>query len=79
MFNSGHLKQSFYIDAFSEMLEKELIKYIKNDSLLVYCTNKKRSEKIINQLLKLNYKGKIIYMQDGLNGWKQNNYPLEYD
>jgi len=79
MFNSGHLENSIYIDAFSEILENGLSKYTKNDSLLIYCSNQRRSETIIEKLIEMNFAGKIIYMQDGLNGWKQNNYPLKLE
>ncbi len=76
MFYSGHIENAIFIDAFSEEIHSFLINYTGCDTLVVYCTNQTRSEKIIDKLKKLDYQGKIIYMQDGINGWKNNDFPI---
>jgi rhodanese-related sulfurtransferase len=76
MFYSGHIKNAVFIDAFSQDLNKSLQKYLTKDTLIIYCTNNRRSEIIIENLKLLNYKGLIIYMQDGLNGWKENEFDI---
>ena len=76
MFYSGHIKNAVFIDAFSQDLNKSLQKYLAKDTLIIYCTNNRRSEIIIENLKLLNYKGLIIYMQDGLNGWKENEFDI---
>jgi rhodanese-related sulfurtransferase len=76
MFYSGHIKNAVFIDAFSQDLNKSLQKYLTEDTLIIYCTNNRRSEIIIENLKLLNYKGLIIYMQDGLNGWKENEFDI---
>lgn len=77
MFYSGHIENAKYINAFSETADKQLEQYLENDTLFVYCTNQRRSETIIDMLINLDFKGKIIYMQDGINGWKKNDFPVE--
>jgi rhodanese-related sulfurtransferase len=77
MFYSGHIKNAKYINAFSETAYKQLEQYLESDTLFIYCTNQRRSETIINMLIKLDFKGKIIYMQDGINGWKKNDFPVK--
>lgn len=77
MFYSGHIQNAVYIDAFSEQLTRFLEDYTDCDTLVVYCTNQTRSEMIIDKLIKLNYQGRILYMQDGITGWKNNGYAIE--
>jgi len=77
MFYSGHNINAVYIDAISDEVPRFLENYTNYDSLLVYCTNQTRSEMIIDKLKKLNYQGRIIYMQDGINGWKNNDFPIK--
>jgi rhodanese-related sulfurtransferase len=76
MFYSGDIKNAVFIDAFSQDLNKSLQKYLIEDTLFIYCTNNRRSGIIIKNLKLLNYKGLIIYMQDGLNGWKENEFDI---
>lgn len=76
MFYSGHIKNAIYIDAFSQDLNKSIQPYLTEDTLIVYCTNNRRSEIIIEKLKLLKFKGLIIYMQDGLNGWKENKFDI---
>lgn len=74
---SGYIKNAIYVDAFSEDALLLLKNYIVDDTLIVYCSNQTRSLIIIDKLKELNYRGKIIYMQDGIVGWKNNGYPIE--
>jgi rhodanese-related sulfurtransferase len=76
MFCSGHIKNAVVIDAFSKELSKNLQKYLAEDTLIVYCTKNRRSNIIIENLKLLNYKGLVIYMQDGLTGWKENKFEI---
>ena len=75
-FYTGHIKNAVYIDAFSQDIHESLQKFITEDTLIVYCTKQTRSEIIIENLKTLNYKGAIIYMQDGLTGWKRNEFEV---
>jgi len=77
MFRTGHLKNAVYIDAFSVDVVPFLQTYLNSDTLLIYCSNQTRSELLIEHLQQLNYKGHIIYMKDGLTGWKKQKFPLE--
>ena len=77
MFYSGHIENAKYINAFSETANKQLEQYLESDTLFVYCTNQRRSETIIDMLINLDFKGKVFYMQDGINGWKKNDFPIE--
>jgi len=77
MFYSGHIENAKYINAFLETANKQLEQYLKSDTLFVYCTNQRRSETIIDILINLDFNGKVIYIQDGINGWKKNDFPVE--
>lgn len=76
-FYSGHLKNAVYIDAFSDQAVPFLTKYLNEDCIIIYCTNKTRSLLLIDKLKGINYQGKILYMQDGITGWKKNGYRIE--
>lgn len=76
MYCSGHIKNAIDIDAFSRDLNKSLQKHLTEDTLIVYCTMNKRATIIIKSLQSLNYKGLIIFMQDGIKGWKENKYDI---
>lgn len=76
MYQSGHLKNAINFDAFQPDITILLNSVLKQDSLIVYCTNQRRSERIIDVLTELGYKGKIIYMIDGLTGWKSNKFEI---
>lgn len=79
MFNSGHIKNAVNLNAFSPDIEVLLTPYLIYDTLFIYCSNQRRSESIINNLIKLNYNKHIIYMSDGINGWKSNGFNVEVD
>ncbi|MBN2787207.1 MAG: rhodanese-like domain-containing protein [Paludibacteraceae bacterium] len=72
MFQSGHIKNALNFDAFQDNISFLLKNVLEYDVLIVYCSNQRRSERIIEVLKELAYKGKIIYMIDGLTGWKSN-------
>ncbi|MDD4746527.1 MAG: rhodanese-like domain-containing protein [Salinivirgaceae bacterium] len=75
-FYGGHIKNAVYVDAFGTNIDGLLQKYITEDTLVVYCTKKTRSGIIIDNLKILHYRGLIIYMQDGLTGWKKNEFEV---
>jgi len=77
MFYSGHIKDAIYIDAFENNAKNFLLKYLDKENIVVYCTMNKRSEKIIEMLKSMGYQGEIIYISDGISGWKENNFPVE--
>jgi rhodanese-related sulfurtransferase len=76
LYASGHLKNAINIDAYSKDAINKLEKYLNNNLFVVYCTNFSRSEKIIEYLNAQEYKGKIWYITDGINGWKENELPI---
>lgn len=75
-FENGHIQGAVYIDAFSSELQPSLFKYIEKKTIVVYCTMQKRALIIIETLKSLGYKGEIIFIEDGFNGWKENNLPV---
>ncbi|MFW5872989.1 MAG: rhodanese-like domain-containing protein [bacterium] len=79
MFESEHLKNAVNINAFSEEADDKLRDYLDREKILVYCTNRNRSETMISKLQALGYKGEIIFVTDGINGWKKNGFPVVTD
>ncbi len=69
MFAEKHIEGAVNIDAFQETLSSELEKYLDVNELIVYCTNSRRAELIIENLQEMHYSGKIIFISDGINGW----------
>lgn len=76
MFQSGHIKNAININAFSSNAENLISQYLDKKSIIIYCTMNNRSRKLIEILKKLEYKGEIIDMTDGITGWKANNFPV---
>ncbi|MFW6227083.1 MAG: rhodanese-like domain-containing protein [Bacteroidota bacterium] len=79
MFESGHIKNAENIDAFSETAADKLGNHLNRDKILVYCTTRNRSETIIEKLKNLGYDGEIIFVTDGLSGWKANGFDVVTD
>ena len=69
MYAEKHIEGAINIDAFEDSLNTELKKYLWNKEIIVYCTNHRRAELIIEKLKELQYNGKIIFILDGINGW----------
>jgi rhodanese-related sulfurtransferase len=76
MYQSGHIKHAEQIDAFDTNVRHKLKELLNKDTLFIYCSNQRRSETIISILGELNYGGVIIYMTDGITGWKRNGFEL---
>ncbi|UMB59765.1 rhodanese-like domain-containing protein [Lutibacter sp. A80] len=74
MFADTHIEGAVNIDAFSESSSIELKNYIDKEEFIVYCSNNKRGGIIIEKLIELEYKGKIIFIADGINGWNLAEY-----
>ena len=74
MFKSGHIKDAVNINAFDENVAKKLAPHLKKKQMVVYCTTHRRSEEIISKLSDLGYKGKIIFIVDGITGWQENGF-----
>ncbi len=74
MFSEKHIQGAININAFESSLMSELKNLLNNKEIIVYCSNSHRSEIIIENLLKLDYKGKIIFIEDGINGWISAGY-----
>ncbi len=75
MYASGHLKNAICIDADDENLEALLRDNVtRADTVVVYCTTVRRTTQIV-QCLESFYEGRIIYIQDGISGWKTNELP----
>lgn len=79
MFESGHLKNAVNINAFSENADQELTKYLDRKRILIYCTKSNRSRTIVNKLRLLDYAGEIVFVTDGITGWKNNDFELVVD
>jgi phage shock protein E len=76
MFQSGYIKNAINIDAYKEDLEEQLSSVINRGHLFIYCTQSNRSDAILNKLSLMGYKGHIIQMSNGINGWKEKDYEL---
>ncbi len=74
MFASGHIENAVNINAFDDNADEQLVEYLTCNPLMVYCTNQRRAETIIEILKNLGYRNEIIFMADGINGWKANGY-----
>lgn len=74
MFAGGHIENAINIDADMENLEDELKKHIEVPRIVVYCTTSRRTYDIVYVLEKI-YKGEIIYISDGITGWRANGFP----
>ncbi len=75
MFESGHLKNAINIDADDPNLIDLLQEHTDEPLIVIYCTTIRRTGDIL-QALEEFYEGKIIYINDGLRGWKQNGLPF---
>lgn len=69
MFAEKHIAGAINIDAFQDSLTTELKNFLKAKEIIVYCSNRKRSELIIEKLKELDYSGDIVFISDGINGW----------
>ncbi|MBE9469278.1 MAG: rhodanese-like domain-containing protein [Bacteroidetes bacterium] len=74
MYAKKHIDGAINIDAFSDLVKTELKKYLEAKKIIVYCTNHKRAEAIIEILKELKYKGKITFIADGINAWISSGY-----
>ncbi len=75
MFSEGHIENAINIDADDENLQQLLEEHAGEPVIAVYCTTIRRTTKIVNTLLEF-YTGEIIYIKDGITGWKANNLPV---
>jgi rhodanese-related sulfurtransferase len=73
MFSGGHLKNAVNIDADDPDLLTLLQQHLNEPQIVVYCTNVRRTIKIVSTLIEI-YDGNIIFITDGIKGWKQNGY-----
>ncbi len=75
MYSGGHLKNAINIDADDPRLISLLHQHLDEPLIVVYCTTMRRTTKIVNTLRDM-YDGEIIYISDGLRGWRQNGFPI---
>ncbi len=75
MFANGHIENALNIDADMDNLVVELSKHLDVPRIVVYCTTNRRTLDIVYELEKL-YKGELIYISDGIKGWRANGYPV---
>lgn len=75
MYAAEHIENSINIDADSENLLDLLQEYLEEDSLFIYCTTIRRTNKIVGVLSEI-FPGKVYFIHDGLVGWKRNNLPI---
>lgn len=74
MFKHRHITTAINIDAFQENLTEKLSCHLGVDEMIIYCTRHKRADLIIEKLKGLQYKGKIIFISDGITGWIASGY-----
>lgn len=77
MFFSGHISHAIYIDAYSDEAYDFMKSFLAHKTLIIYCTTKNRSLQLIDILKSLKYTGNILFMTDGIRGWKEQRLPLE--
>lgn len=77
MYREKHIRRAINIDAFHESAETALLPLLEKERIILYCTNINRSEIIAEKLKKLEYNGKIIIVDDGINGWIDNGFATE--
>ena len=77
MYANEHIENSINIDADSENLLDLLQDYLQEDSLFIYCTTIRRTNKIVGLLNEI-YAGRVYYINDGLVGWKRNQLPVVF-
>ncbi|MDD2413468.1 MAG: rhodanese-like domain-containing protein [Bacteroidales bacterium] len=69
MFAEKHIAGAINIDAFQDSITLDLKSFLKVKEIIVYCSNRKRAELIVEKLKELNYSGDIVFISDGINGW----------
>lgn len=69
MFAEKHIAGATNVDAFADSLSQDLEKYLDKKTIIVYCSNSRRAATIVEELKTLAYKGKIVFITDGINGW----------
>lgn len=77
MFAKKHIKGALNIDAFEDSFALELKKYLDKEEIIVYCTNHRRAEILIEKLKEMQFHGKIIFISDGINGWGSAGLPIQ--
>ncbi|NCC18821.1 MAG: hypothetical protein EOM29_07770 [Bacteroidia bacterium] len=77
MYSNGHIEKAINIDAFNQNSETKIKEYLNRDKIIIYCTNNNRSNTLLELLKKLNYKGEIIIIKDGMMGWLNNEFEIE--
>lgn len=75
MFSGGCLGNAINIDADDPDLSKLLKPFMEQPLIVLYCTTVRRTTTIIETLKEI-YNGDIIYISDGIRGWKQNGFPV---
>lgn len=75
MFAGERIGNAVNIDADADDLEERLKLHLDQPVIVVYCTTIRRTTDIVNKL-RCAYKGKIVFITDGIRGWKQNGLPV---
>ena len=75
MFDRERIGNAVNIDADSEDLLEQLEQHMDQSVIVVYCTTIRRTTDIVNKLKGI-YEGEIIFIIDGVRGWKLNNLPV---
>ena len=76
MFSEKHIEGAVNIDAFQENVEQKLKSYLRKKQIIVYCSNFRRAELIVEKLQEMNYKREIVFISDGINGWIANGFEI---
>ena len=75
MFSEGCLGNAINIDADDPDLQHLLQPFLQQPVIVLYCTTDRRTNKIKDTLMG-RYEGEIIYISDGIRGWRLNGFPV---
>jgi phage shock protein E len=76
MFAAAHIQGAVNIDAFKNNAGERIREYLNKKQIILYCTRKKRSETLIKILKNLRFSGEIVFITDGITGWKKSGYEV---
>lgn len=76
MFSEGCLGNAINIDADDPDLIELLQPFLNYPMIVLYCTTIRRTNDIM-QVLKELYKGDIVYISDGIRGWRANGFSVQ--
>ena len=74
--DQAHIQNSFLLPLSTVSAEKVRKINSKNKTIIIHCRSGKRSKVAANILLKQDYTGEILEIDEGIIGWIENNQPI---